>query len=56
MEGIELKDLVKIFKQRVAARQPEFIGLVKQAGRQDPATKKIVPKAEDVKEAKMDTS
>lgn len=43
--GIDLKDLVKIFRARIGNnKQTDFIGLVKQAGKQDPATKKIIPK------------
>ncbi|KAK5169394.1 transcription factor IIF subunit tfg1 [Saxophila tyrrhenica] len=43
--GIDLKELVRVFRARVGnANQAAFIGLVKQAGKQDPASKKIVPK------------
>ncbi|KAK0269718.1 transcription factor IIF subunit tfg1 [Friedmanniomyces endolithicus] len=43
-EGVAVGDLVKVFKTRLAGRTTEFIALVKQAGRQEPATKRIVPK------------
>lgn len=43
-EGVELKVLVSMFKTRVANRTQEFIALVKLVGKQDPATKKIIPK------------
>lgn len=42
-----MKGLADMFKLRVAGRQPEFIALVKQAGKQDAATKKIMPKPPD---------
>jgi hypothetical protein len=41
---VGIKDLADLFKPRVLNRQPEFIALVKQAGKQDTATKKIMPK------------
>lgn len=44
-DGIGISDLVKIFKARITSqRQAEFIALVKQAGKQDAASKKILPK------------
>lgn len=45
-EGIILGELVKLFKKRVSGKDGTsyFISLVKQAGKQDPATKKICPK------------
>ncbi|KAK3112996.1 transcription factor IIF subunit tfg1 [Teratosphaeriaceae sp. CCFEE 6253] len=43
-EGVAVGDLVKMFKHRLAGRTADFIAVVKQAGRQDPASKKIVPK------------
>jgi len=36
--------LVKMFKSRLTGRTTDFIALVKQAGKQDTASKKIVPK------------
>lgn len=42
--GIAITELAQMFKPRVLARQADFIALVKQAGKQDPATKKIMPK------------
>ena len=41
--GMGIADLVKMFKPRVLGRQPEFIALVKQAGKQDKVTKMIMP-------------
>ena len=38
---------MKVFKQRVQNRQPDFIALVKQAGKQDAVTKKIMPRPPD---------
>lgn len=45
-QGIALGDLVKMFKKRVTGKENTsyFISLVKQAGKQDPATKLICPK------------
>lgn len=43
-DGIELKSLVSMFKSRVASRSGDFISLVKLVGKQDPTTKKIIPK------------
>lgn len=43
-DGIGISELVRIFRPRVVSRQPEFIALVKQAGKQDPASKKILQK------------
>jgi transcription initiation factor TFIIF subunit alpha len=45
-EGIALSQLVAIFKKRVPGKEATsfFIGLVKQAGTQDKATKLIKPK------------
>ncbi|TKA82047.1 hypothetical protein B0A55_01526 [Friedmanniomyces simplex] len=43
-EGVAVGDLVKVFKTRLAGRTAEFIALVKQAGKQEAVTKKIVPK------------
>lgn len=43
-EGVIIGELVKAFKSRLGGRNTEFIGLVKLAGKQDHATKKIVPK------------
>ena len=44
-EGITVKELTDSFKGRVSKPgMTTFIGLVKQAGKQDPTTKKIVPK------------
>ena len=51
--GIALNELVKIFRARVLSRQGDFIALVKQAGKQDPASKKIIPRTEEEK-AKVD--
>lgn len=45
-DGIDIRDLVKVFKQRVVDRQAEFIALVKQAGKQDMGTKKIMPRVD----------
>ena len=43
--GIVIGELVKVFKLRVTLqRQAEFIALVKRAGTQDKASKKILPK------------
>ncbi|KAK3705456.1 transcription factor IIF subunit tfg1 [Vermiconidia calcicola] len=44
--GIDLRELANIFKPRVIGRQPEFIALVKMAGKQDNATKRIMRKEE----------
>lgn len=43
-EGIPIGDLVNLFRSRVQGRQGDFIPLVKSAGRQDPTSKKILPK------------
>jgi len=45
-EGINVGDLIKLFKKRVAGtgNTTYFISLVKQAGTQDKATKLIRPK------------
>ncbi|KAK5125740.1 hypothetical protein LTR85_012014 [Meristemomyces frigidus] len=43
-EGVAIGDLVKSFKTRLGGRNGDFIALVKQAGKQDHASKKIVPK------------
>lgn len=43
-EGVGISELVRIFKTRLMGRNPDFINLVKLAGKQDPVTKKIVPK------------
>ena len=43
-EGIAIGKLVALFRTRSAGRNQDFIQLVKQAGKQDLATKKIVPK------------
>ncbi|KAK3651266.1 transcription factor IIF subunit tfg1 [Elasticomyces elasticus] len=47
-EGVAVGDLVKIFKSRLSGRTTDFIALVKQAGKQDNVTKKIVPKVDNV--------
>ncbi|KAK4542182.1 hypothetical protein LTR36_007029 [Oleoguttula mirabilis] len=44
MGGVAIGDLVKSFKTRLGGRNGDFIALVKQAGKQDHASKKIVPK------------
>jgi len=43
-EGIEIVQLVALFKTRLAGRNADFIQLVKRAGKQDPGTKRIVSK------------
>lgn len=46
-EGIAISEFMKLFKPRIAAqeqRQADFFALVKQAGRQDPGSKKIYPR------------
>jgi hypothetical protein len=43
---VGIKELADLFKPRVLNRQPDFIALVKQAGKQDTATKRIMPKPE----------
>ena len=45
-EGITITELIKPFRPRIVNRQNEFINLVKAAGKQDSATKKIMPKQE----------
>lgn len=47
--GIEIAKLVHLFKQRVTGRSPDFINLVKKAGKQDPGTKLIKPLPTDPK-------
>lgn len=44
-EGIPLGELVQLFKARVCGKENTvaFIGLVKQSGKQDPASKLIMP-------------
>jgi len=43
-EGVGISELVRIFKTRLMGRNPDFINLVKLAGKQDPVTKRIVRK------------
>lgn len=43
-DGIGITELVNLFKSRVNGRTGDFIPLVKSAGRQDPVSKKILPK------------
>ena len=45
-DGIGIGELVNLFRSRVQGRQGEFIPLVKSAGRQDPTSKKILPKTQ----------
>lgn len=42
--GIAIGELVKLFGNRVMDRQDEFVQIVESAGRQDPMSKKILPK------------
>lgn len=44
-DGIPINELVDVFRSRVAGRQADFISLVKGAGRQDPTSKRIMPKS-----------
>ncbi|EME41393.1 hypothetical protein DOTSEDRAFT_73722 [Dothistroma septosporum NZE10] len=44
-DGIEVKQILDIFRPRLGAKGKEFIALVKQAGVTDKITGKIVPKA-----------
>lgn len=43
-DGIKITELVDLFRSRVQGRQGDFIPLVKNAGRQDQTTKKIMRK------------
>jgi len=43
-EGVGVKDLVKVFKGRLNGRSEDFIALVKQVGKQDVVSRKLVPK------------
>ena len=52
-QGIVIGELVNLFRSRVQGRQGEFIPLVKSAGRQDPSSKKILPKTVAEMQAQM---